>query len=57
MTGKEGRVISLPKKLPFSGQCHRDQFGKHRLILTAGKQVPSYRKAADQLRLTLESSL
>lgn len=55
MAGKEGRVISLPKKLPFSGQCHCDQFGKHRLILTAGKLVPSYRKATEQLRLALES--
>lgn len=42
MTEKEGRVISLPKKLPFSGQCHHDQFRKHRLILTAGKLVPSF---------------
>lgn len=55
LAGNEGRVISLPKKLPFSGQCHCDQFKKHRLILTAGKLVLSYRKATEQLRLALES--
>lgn len=48
-------MIFLPKELPFSRQRHHDQFRKHRLILTAGKLVPSYRKAAEQLRLTLES--
>lgn len=50
MAGKEGKVTRLPKKPPFSGHCHRDQFRKQRLILTAGKLVPSYRRATEQLR-------